>query len=220
MMRRISASISSWKISRCSMARVRASVSVMGMQASKVGMAGHAVAGRGAGAVDAGRIDVRWVTKRSPIRPVASTPRPASGAPAGRAAAVSAHLGEDDVGLRRGDLQPGQAGPSARRRARTWSWCPRALVVVSACRAAAASSRPGACAAIKPSCGCGARAMNFRGPTRAEPPAHPALLKHTDTLSKQPPDLDRRPEATTALKRRAPSRCWPGRAACARASTR
>src|ERR1700749_4777437 len=57
MMRRIRASISSWKISRCSMTRVSASVSEIGMAAFSGGRADGA-ADFGDAAVDAGGIDI------------------------------------------------------------------------------------------------------------------------------------------------------------------
>ena len=106
MMRRISASISSWKISRCSMVRVSASVLVIG-HGGPPGQAVEVLAHRGDGAVDARGVDVEVGHEAQAVE--------AGGEHAARlqvldqaGGAVACDVDEDHVGLRRLDRQPGQ----------------------------------------------------------------------------------------------------------------
>ena len=109
MMRRISASISSWKISRCSMTRVSASsVLVIVISVSSEEESAHL----GDRAVDARGIDVQVRDQAQRIGPGGEDARRARCAGSSGPAVVDGD--PDHVRLRRLDVQPGDAGqPSA-----------------------------------------------------------------------------------------------------------
>ncbi len=175
MMRRISASISSWKISRCSMVRVSASVLVMGM-VGLLELRRLRAARRWRGRCPSASTS-RWVTKRSRYRPVASTPRcsqvlrPAPAASLARAGRRTRCWSAAAARSRRaGRCKPvGQAPRVAHGRrpgASTW-WS-------SAYSAAAASTPAWRMRAAEPSCASGARARSTRvGRTAPSRPARP-----------------------------------------------
>ena len=142
MMRRISASISSWKISRWSMVRVSASVLVMGMVSSCVG-SNEVFAHGGDRRGRCRRASTsRWVTKRRPIQAGGQHAarlqvRQQAGAPARRAGRRTRCWSAAARTVQAGRCR---CSPSARRRASAWSSARRSTWWSSACSAAAAST--------------------------------------------------------------------------------